>query len=389
MEDYRADVQDPPSQERDRDRSGLPSILRRESEAGYHYNDENQDDEYLSYRLSDIFHPERVNPILRTTAEFNGLDGIDEDEEDPAALRFGSLNYAGRRVSPVMKVPVEVGKLTQITVKAKKTYAKPPVAFDRAFRVSENEHDKFFSVPTVDEKVELIMQQISTHTKINAYSKFWESELFTMDRFMRSITRLSAFQLSILNATMVELQPLEGQDIDNSVFAIPASDLATDIAGQMMKLSIGFSHRLTRLRRQNMCVGLKTKVIDILADDLLNVPYDVDPKLLFGGQYDQTEKKAAKKQKSTNETKRYASSVSKNPDSYGASRRNNRNQRQYSHQSSYRGASNNRGYKRKFESQAPQSSYTPQAKRGPGRNPGRGRGRGGRGSRRGGRQSRL
>jgi hypothetical protein len=203
-----------------------------------------------------------------------------------------------------MKIPIEVGKLTKATIAAKKTYAKPPIAFQVAFRVSQEEHDEFFAVPKMDEKAEIIFKLIQTSKKIGSYSRFWEAELTTMDRFMRSMTRLSAFQLSILNATMVELQPVQDQQPSNEDFAIPATDLATDMAGQMMKLSIGFSHRLTRLRRENACAGIKAKVIDMLRDDLLELPYDHDPTLLCGGQYDKTSRKAAKKEEAARATRR-------------------------------------------------------------------------------------
>jgi hypothetical protein len=283
-----------------------------------------------------------------------------------------------------MQLPIEVAKLSTEIASRKKLFVKPPRAFNYAFRVSEQEYENFFTVPKVDGKADLILKQLNTSNKLTLYSRFWESELFVMDTFMRSMTRLAAFQLSVLNASLVELQPLQDQDNSNSEFAIPATELATDIAAQMMKLSINHSHRITRLRRQNVCVGIKTKVIDMLADDLMVVSYDADPTHLFGGLYDKTSKLAAKKQEAANATKRSQGGFSRSSTSnYTGARKN----QQYHNQgSSASSSSSSRGYKRKND-----GNYTHPAKRGRGTGQGRGR-RGGRGPRRGGgqgRQSRI
>jgi hypothetical protein len=126
--------------------------------------------------------------------------------------------------------------------------------------------------------------------------------------------------MALLNATIVDIQPTD-EHTNNADFAIPATTLATDIAAQVRKSSINFTHRLTRLRRQNACVGLKGKVIDILADDLFDIPYDKDASLLFGEQFHKTKKRAAKKE-GANRTTRKGSSNQNYSGNYSQSRGN-------------------------------------------------------------------
>jgi hypothetical protein len=281
-----------------------------------------------------------------------------------------------------MQLPIEVGKLSTEIANRKKLFVKPPRAFNHAFRVSEQEYESFFTVPKIDEKADLILKQLNSSNKLTSFSRFWENELVIMDTFMRSMTRLAAFQLSILNASLVELQPLQDQDPGNSEFAIPVTELATDIAAQMMKLSINHSHKITRVRRQNACIGIKAKVIDMLGDDLMEVRYDADSTLLFGGLYDKTAKQAAKKQEAANATKRSQSNSNR---SSSSNYRGGRKNQQYSNPGPS-SSSNSRGYKRKND-----GTYTHPAKRGRGNGQDRGH-RGGRGPRRGGgqgRQSRI
>jgi hypothetical protein len=248
---------------------------------------------------------------------------------------------------------------------------------DRAFRVSQQDQDNFFIPPKMDADVKLILDRLAKPNKMDVYSKFWENEMLTMDIFMRSITRVAAFQLAILNATMIDLQPLEGQQAANEDFAIPSTLLATDMAGQVLKLSVNFSHRLTRLRRQNAAEGVRTKTIDMVADELITVDFDTDPTRLFGGLFDKTSKKVAKRQDAAKANQRASSGYRSSSYNRGGNGRGH-------HQPSNYGASTrsrSRGYKRKQNNHYQSSSYDPPPKRGRGqgrgRNQRRGRGRGG------------
>jgi hypothetical protein len=256
-----------------------------------------------------------------------------------------------------MQLPIEVGKITQVVTSARRTYAKPPRAFETAFRVSKKEHADFLTVPKMDDKADIVLKKLGAPNKDPLYSRAWENELSTIDRFMRSITRLSAFQLSVLNASMVELQPVQDQTSNNTDFAIPATALATDISAQMMKLSIGVSHRITRLRRQNACLCIKKKNIDMFADDLLEVPFDKDPSLLFGGQFDKISKNAAKKEEAARATRRSQSSGR----SSGSRKSGYYNSGKGTYQQSGSKQSYDRGSKRKADNQG---SYAPASKRG-------------------------
>jgi hypothetical protein len=387
-DDFDANLsQDPPSLDGNEGDNLVPPILRRDPQRlPFEYDDDEyeDDDKYLNRRLSEIFISDRVGPILRTTAELNGLDDVEEIQIEPNALRFGSLSFGASTSMPLMQLPIEVGKLTTTVSKSKKLYVKPPRALDRAFRVSQQDQENFFVPPRIDDDVKLILSRLNKPNKVEFYSKFWENEMLTMDIFMRSITRVAAFQLAVLNATMIDLQPLEGQQAVNEDFAIPSTLLATDMAGQVLKLSVNLSHRLTRLRRQNACAGVRARVIDMVADELLTVDFDTDPTRLFGGLFDKTSKKVAKRQEAAKANQRRGTGYRSSSYSRAGNSRGNRQSSSYSSGSN----ASSRGYKRKQSSQYQTSSYDPPPKRGRGQGRGRGQRRGrGRGG--GGGQSRV
>jgi hypothetical protein len=119
--------------------------------------------------------------------------------------------------------------------------------------------------------------------------------------------RIAAFQVTILNALTIDLQPLDDQPMVGSEFAIPSACLATDMAAQLMKVVV--SHRLTQLRRQNACAGMK-HFIDEVTTSLMKIPFDRDPTLLFGGLYDKTSKEALKRKKVEDEKRKSAYAAS-------------------------------------------------------------------------------
>jgi hypothetical protein len=71
-------------------------------------------------------------------------------------------------------------------------------------------------------------------TKMPRFATFWERELMNIDLFMRWFLKLSAFQLAILNAIIIDLQPTEDQPQGHD-FALPATELVTDLSAQFCR----------------------------------------------------------------------------------------------------------------------------------------------------------
>jgi hypothetical protein len=126
------------------------------------------------------------------------------------------------------------------------------------------------------------------------YSPFWELELRNVDLFMRWFMRVSAFQLAILNAVIIDLQPTVHQPQGHE-FSLPATELVTDMSAQMLHNAVNLSHRVTKLRRDHATEDFKSKMVDSLLQQLLKTtPYDQESKLLFGGAYRKSRKRATK-----------------------------------------------------------------------------------------------
>jgi hypothetical protein len=276
-------------------------------------NDE--DEEFLKGRkISDIFCEERVTPILLTTAEISGLECMEEDTDvRPNSLVYGSF---GRFQKPpsILTMPNELATEIDVARARKHWYKSPNRKFESIFRVTKEEYKNFFASPLLDPEVENLFTNVPN--KLYSFSKFWETELSAIDRHVKSMERISAFQVTLLNALTIDLQPLDDQPAQVSDFGIPAACLATDMAAQLMKESVVVTHRLIQLRRQNACAGMKNR-IDGVTDALMKISFESDPTLVFGGQYDKTSREAAKKKKTQEQTrkavytipKRYSSSL--------------------------------------------------------------------------------
>jgi hypothetical protein len=123
----------------------------------------------------------------------------------------------------------------------------------------------------MDEDIDDLLDKASPH-RLWQFSLFGERKTLALDRCMRTVTRISAFQMAILNALLVDLQP--GEDSDGlSDFALAATKLLIDMSVQVMTESIRSSHNLSQLRWINVCAGLKGEVSS-MTKDLLALPYD-------------------------------------------------------------------------------------------------------------------
>lgn len=260
--------------------------------------DDFEEEDATGPKLSDIFAKTRVDPVLKASAELLGLESLEDDQEtDVASLKYGNLGPLPDSNSPLIKMPNEVAFVTKYTRKTKRWRPRPPMIFNRVFRVSQDNYEKFFAVPKMEGDVSAVFKRVPS--KLTSYSPFWDTELSSLDENMKMMERLSAFQLSIMNGLIVELQPVESEDgqeyvQDNTAMAIPMARLATDITAQLLKSSIRLSHRMTKLRRTNVCAGLKGKYIESLVDDLMDLSFDDSPMKLFGGRFTKTIDKTSK-----------------------------------------------------------------------------------------------
>jgi hypothetical protein len=153
-------------------------------------------------------------------------------------------------------MPYEVEEAAQAARKAKR-YSKYPSYMNHAFRVNEEDFKKFFASPSMDEDIDDLLDK-SSPDKLWQFSFFWERKTLTLDRRMRTVTRISAFQMAILNALLVDLQP--GEDNGGaSDFALAATKLLIDMSAQAMTESIKASHNLSVLRRTTCMRRLKRR----------------------------------------------------------------------------------------------------------------------------------
>jgi hypothetical protein len=265
-----------------------------------------EDENFLKDRkIRDIFCEERVTPILQTTAEIGGLECLDEESNTrPNSLIYGSFGRFAKTI-PILTMPNELLTEIEITRDRKRWFRSPNSTFENVFRVTEAEYKSYFLSPLLDPEVENLFK--TAPTKLAHFSKFWESELASIDRHVKSMERIAAFQVTMLNALTIDIQPLDDQPAIVSDFAIPVACLSTDMAAQLMKESVVISHRLTQLRRQNACAGMNN-VIDTVTDALMKIKFDHDPTLVFGGLYDKTSRAAAKVKKTAEQTRKSVAS---------------------------------------------------------------------------------
>jgi hypothetical protein len=300
------------------------------------------------------------------------VNPIDNTEACPNSWIYGSLGLPNKNEA-ILQMPNELLAEVTRTNESKKWYKAPHRVFDAVFRVSDDDYKKFFYAPHLDTDVKELMNQYKSN-KIDCFSRFWEDELFSLHRHVIGLEKIFVFQASIINALAIDLQPLDDQTQCVSDFAIPAAQLAGDMAAHSMRQSIKLSHRICQLRRQNVCAGLKG-YIEKVTDALLDIPYNHKPELLFGGLYDKTSRTAAKKQDAEDKTRTKVYKAAYRPPSQNYRSRGGgmryehpQPQMQYS-----RGRSSNysRGQKRKQEYQSDRARRA-----GPKRARGRGRSRG-------------
>jgi len=361
------------------DITSIPSVVLRDRNIDREDDNEVVEEEYHgSQKISDIFRHSRVDPILQSTAELLGLECNDsEDDKAVGSLFYSSIGQSRVTGAPILRMPNEIAiaaKKARATNKKKRVRAS--AALNKLFHVTREDYDDYFALPKLDEDVAHYLKGPKFAKVPQQFSYFWEHELKDVDDYVRLLSRLSAFQLTILDSLAVGLAPTE-DDKDTSKFE--TAKLLVDISSQVLSKSVQLSYNVSNLRRENVCAGLRQKFTDDMVDKLFDVPYEEDVAHLFAGGFYKTMKDAAKKIQNVQSLEKAMKPVSKPGPSRFDSRKGSgysgaRNSAQY-FSNKDRGSSSgyDRGIKRKAhdEPQVGRSRGTG-FKRGRG---GRGRGR--------------
>jgi len=288
----------------------IPDIVMK-PQANLNVSEEENDDEDLDethQKLSSTFTHARIDPLLRSTAQLLGLEVLDNEDDDEVgqgALLYGCVGPLNDQNAPILKLPNVVAKLTKaerkLEEKAGKLKPHPPRVFSKVFRVSSEDFYKFFATSKLDEDLSNVLKREGGR-KVG-YSAEWDADLTFLDERIQVLKRLAAFQLTLLNALIVDLQPLEDVESGKEAndFDIPVAKLLADMSAQSLSLSIKTSHKITMIRRKNVCNGLRGKFVNRLVDDLAKVSLkDRDDQIprLFSGKFQDTVKSVAKKEQS-------------------------------------------------------------------------------------------
>jgi hypothetical protein len=144
----------------------------------------------------------------------------------------------------------------------------------------------------MDEEIAVLLKEFK-EMKLTTYTPFWESELKQVDKYMKWFMRVSSFQMAILNAIIIDLQPTDEHSQDH-IFALPATQLVTDMSAQILRHAGAVSHHVTKTRRDHAVLGIKSQSCDSLMKELLKTSYEANAKLLFGGKFTKSRKHAKK-----------------------------------------------------------------------------------------------
>jgi len=160
------------------------------------------DDDTIRARFS----RERLFPILKAAGIAANIE-CEEEEEGERSLIFGGLGLNRRKIMPIVKMPPEIYTTQQDVRKYKGTLGGGRV-FNTIFRVPEDDFEQLFNPPVFDTQAEEFFASQSKQ-KQATFLPAWEKQLVNLDRELRIVARLSAFQLIILNTLSIELSDVD------------------------------------------------------------------------------------------------------------------------------------------------------------------------------------
>ncbi len=148
-----------------------------------------------------IFSKDRVDPILLSAAQLAGAEYLDSTESK-STLLFGQSGLKRSRPSPILFMPPDVYEFRDDARSYKGAVGKTN-ALTTIFRVPEEDYRELFKVPDMGSDVESFLKGYASTQ--SSYVKAWENSLKNIDQELRSLSRLSSFQLLIANAMAIQL----------------------------------------------------------------------------------------------------------------------------------------------------------------------------------------
>ena len=249
-----------------------------------------------------IFPRSRVDPINTYAAKTMGLAAPDVPEEPTgSSFFFDSLSEPAATVlNPILSLPNDIfTEMNKARGKDKQTSDKETKADRReamtAFKVSPEDETECFGISSIDKGVMNFMKSKPPSTK--SFSKELEEILSAEQEDYSVIRRLSIFQMSIVNALALDLQPSAMEKpSEEEQRSYASARLAMDMSGRILRTTARAHQRLERLRRLNVAAGLKHDVVDDMVEALVKKPYTTgDFNFLFGGDASKTAKTISKK----------------------------------------------------------------------------------------------
>ena len=285
-----------------------PGLESPEEEEGGEY----EEDDREATRSYKAFAKATVDPVMRAVAE-TSVFGVCQDapDVDECALLVGNMKLPQSNDQAWLKVPREVAIFREAAIKEslkdedkgsrkRVNYTSKLGSNSRqirqVFRVTKEDHEEFFADCVLDTDVKNFLKE----DKRKGFRQEWENALFGFDNQVKTLQRLSVFQLLILQSIVIDLTPsteASQEDLDeaNSVDGnLACCRLLADMAGQSVKGMSVLLAQFAKLRRLNVCDGLEVVGFkDEFVKELANIPSPANK--LFDGRLQAVTKKAAKK----------------------------------------------------------------------------------------------
>lgn len=222
-----------------------------------------------------LFSSERVNPVLTSAAQLAGAEYIDASESE-SSLLFGQSGLKRKKPSPILHMPPDIYKMREDAEAFKGPLVSRTYDLVSIFRVPEEDLKELFEVPPLGDDADRYIKQAQSATL--GFSKDWEKSLKGLDSHLRNMSRLSAFQLLIANATAIQLSDSPDAKAKDGVFAM--STLLADLAARQTAKLMRLSAHTVKLRRENFFAGIPGQHKEKLVESLKKLSVSSDS--IFG-----------------------------------------------------------------------------------------------------------
>ena len=111
-----------------------------------------------------------------------------------------------------------------------------------ALKVPLSDHKALFTPPSLDKGVKEVLPGMSKAAKKfqfspSSFSPYWEKELYSLDVHMRLLSRLAAFQLTIVNYLLASIDK-ENWNEDSPSSLMATATLINDMTVQQLKTAL-------------------------------------------------------------------------------------------------------------------------------------------------------